>query len=141
VAAQPPPPPSATFTARPNSQDELLQPFLDACRKNNVNCALELVPGRDPGPLTMGLNAAIKAGHLALARGLIELGAKCDGETVNHAHSSLDVGKLIIEFGFKVNDRCLAGSVFLLYVLPSNLLPLSLRSNSGVVQRNDIAYI
>lgn len=104
----PPPPsdlePSTTYAQILNPQDASLRPFLDACESNDVALALQLVAGRDRGLVTTGLNRAVGAGHLGLARQLLELGAKWDAQTVAHASKSLDALRLLVDFGFNVND-------------------------------------
>lgn len=108
-----PPHPYLTYAQVQNTTTEKLRPFLEACDSNDAAFALQLVPNRDAGALSFGLNRALGGGHLDLARQLLRVGAKWDTQTVILASKSLDAVKLLREFGFDVNSGLVEGSVLL----------------------------
>lgn len=106
-------PQSLTIAQITNHTDASLLPFLHACKHNDAALALQLAPGLESGALTFGLNRALDGGHLDLARQLLAAGAKWDFNTVSHSSDSLDVVKLLVDFGFDVNTGLVAGGVLL----------------------------
>ncbi|KAF2503133.1 ankyrin [Lophium mytilinum] len=126
-----PPPglePSAVMVRVLNPADPSLPAFLEACRSKTGDVAVvsQLASGRDrnDGSLTWGLTDAFKAGRLDIARCLLELGVKWHAGTMYYV-DSVEAVKLLIEFGFCVNDPWPFGNV----ILPT------------VVARNDEAFV
>jgi hypothetical protein len=97
----------------PSSTQASFALFIDACMENKAVLALQSAPTDDAGGLTFGLNRAVKAGHLDLARRLVEIGAKYDSFSVHTLSTSLDGVKWLLDTGYHVNTGLMGGGTLL----------------------------
>ena len=67
--------------ARASKDDPYCPVFLEACKRNDVDAALQLVSGYEAELLTFGLNHAFENKYLDLASRLLQVGAKWDTRT------------------------------------------------------------
>jgi hypothetical protein len=104
---------SLTFTPVQSLTDPSTVAFLEACKRNDADLALQLAPSQTSGALTFGLNRAVGGGHLDLARKLLTSGTKWDSEIVNLASSSLDAVKFLVDSGFDIHTSLIRGGTLL----------------------------
>jgi hypothetical protein len=85
----------------------------------------------DDGVLTWGLNMAMKAGHLDIARSLLGVGVKWGSVSVRNACRSLEAVKLLFEVGLSVNDPYPTATCFSSKKLPSSSFMYSITYTAG----------
>jgi len=107
------PPHLAYYKLGDQSNDPCCAIFLQACESNNAAVALMLASGREPEPLTYGLNKAIECNHLDLATQLHTAGTRWDTRTVHCASDSHEGVKWLLELGYDVNTSIAYGTVLL----------------------------
>lgn len=113
--------PVASAVPLTNRHDPTLQPFLEACRQDDLASVQAQIIHRDhhDGSLTHGLLAAAEADHVETMRCLLEHGAVIDEPTVSRTRSPAGF-QVLMGYGFGVNDALSWGMVPLMYVHTTN---------------------
>ena len=102
-----------TYAAVKDQKDPTLAVYANACANNNVTSALSFLAQLDSGAVTFGLNVAVQQGHLQLAKQLLDADAKWDAFTIEHASSSFDAVRLLVQCGYDVNTGLIGGGALL----------------------------